>query len=89
MPEAVINSVEIEKSEGKDTFYTVYNSETDECVGDDFTAAGALDTIAQLNREDDTDAWTYYANENATVLDSMASLVQDHLNHTSGLGGQG
>lgn len=70
-------------------FYTVFNRGTNECVGDDFSIAGALDIVAQLNREDDCEDWEYYANDNAQVLDSMASLVQDHQHRMTGLGGQG
>lgn len=70
-------------------YYTVYNKATDECVGDDFTIAGALDAVAQMNKEDGCDGWSYYANDHVQVLDSMISLVQDHHSQNNKLGGQG
>lgn len=70
-------------------FHTVYNRITQECVGDDFSLNGALDWVAQLNKEDCCEEWSYYANDNAAVVDSMASLVQDHQQSISLKGGQG
>lgn len=84
-----ISNVSVQVTTEPVKFYTVYNRTTDECVGDDFTIAGALDAVAQMNLEDGVDEWSYYANDHVQVLDSMVSLVQDHHSKINRLGGQG
>lgn len=87
--ESSVKNVSVQATTEQVRFHTVYNRATQECVGDDFSLNGALDWVTQLNKEDNCDDWAYYANDNATVVDSMASLVQDHQQVISLKGGQG
>lgn len=90
LEEAILNNLSVEVSIEKVVYYTVYNKTTQEAVGDDFTLAGAMDWVVALNREDGCEDWSYYANDNACVVDIYEHLIQDHRSRkTEYKGGQG
>lgn len=90
LEEATLNNLSVEMSIEPVVYYTVYNKTTQDAVGDDFTLAGAMDAVINLNHEDDCEDWSYYNNDNACVVDIYEHLIQDHgTRKTNNKGGQG